>query len=158
ERVESMLGTIVGREKVIARVAAAIDFARVERTEESFDPDKAVVRMQHTTKEETTGAKTTASNPSGAPGTASNLTNDPSAQGGGESSAKSERRDETQNYEISKTVSRTVAPVGGVKQLSVAVVVDGTYKEENGQRTFVPRPDDELDKLRELTKSAVGFN
>src|SRR2546426_7508601 len=39
ERVESMLGAVVGRDKAIARVAAALDFARVERTEETYDPD-----------------------------------------------------------------------------------------------------------------------
>src|SRR2546428_331681 len=34
ERIESMLGAVVGRDKVVARVAANLDFARVERTEE----------------------------------------------------------------------------------------------------------------------------
>ena len=53
---------------------------------------------------------------------------------------------------------RTIAPVGSVQQLSVAVLVDGTWKEENGERTFVPRPQEELDRLKELVKSAVGFN
>ncbi|HXJ35869.1 MAG TPA: flagellar basal-body MS-ring/collar protein FliF [Candidatus Eisenbacteria bacterium] len=154
ERIESMLGTVVGSGKVIARVAATVDFSRTERTEESYDPDKTAVRQQHLTREETTGGKLA----QGAPGTASNLTNDPYAASAEDTGPRTERRDETQSYEVSKTVSRTVGPIGTVKQLSVAVLVDGTYKEENGQRVFVPRSDEELDKLKTLVASAVGLS
>ncbi|TMA40178.1 MAG: flagellar M-ring protein FliF [Deltaproteobacteria bacterium] len=154
ERIESMLGAVVGRDKVVARVAASLDFSRVERTEETYDPDRTAIRTQRTTREETVGAKT----PGGAPGVQANLTNDPTAAAGPDG-PKSERRDETQSYEISKVVSRTVAPVGAVKQLSVAVLIDGTYTEgEGGKRTFSARPPEEMDRLRELVKSAVGFS
>ena len=154
DRVESMLGAVVGREKVIARVSATLDFARVERTEETYDPDKSALRTQHTTKEQTLGPRT----PTGAPGAQANLTNDQGAAGGAEGTPKSERKDDQASYEISKVVSRTIGPVGQVKQLSVAVVVDGTYTEEGGKRTFVPRPQEELDRLKELVKGAVGFS
>jgi len=153
ERVQTMLATVVGRDKVTARVSARLDFARAERTEERYDPDGAVVKQSHTTREETTGA----SQAGGAAGAQSNLTNDPAAIAAGDG-PKSSRRDEQQTWEISKIVSRTVAPVGAVQQLSVAVLVDGTYSEENGQRTFVPRPQEELDRLGELVKSAIGLD
>src|SRR5256712_10045649 len=154
ERIESMLGAVVGRDKVVARVAASLDFSRVERTEETYDPDRTAIRTQRTTREETIGAKT----PGGPPGVQANLTNDPAAAAGPDG-PKSERRDETQSYEVSKVVSRTVAPVGAVKQLSVAVLIDGTYTEgEGGKRTFNARPSEEIDRLRELVKSAVGFS
>jgi flagellar M-ring protein FliF len=152
ERVEGMLAAVVGRDKAIARVAATLDFARVERTEESWDPDRTAVRTQRTTREETTGPRLGG----GTPGVQANLTNDTNpveANGPGSS-----RRDESQSYEISKVVSHTVAPVGAVKQLSVAVLIDGTYAEEGGKRVFKPRPQEELDRMRELVKSAVGFS
>jgi len=155
ERVETMLVPVVGRDKAIARVSATLDTALVERTEETFDPDRTAVRSQHATREQTTGAT---SGGGGAPGVQANLTNEaPAAPAGGEG-AKTERRDESQTYEISKIVSRTVGRPGAVKQLSVAVMVDGTYSGEGEQRTFTPRPQEELDRLRELVKSAVGFN
>src|SRR5205807_13123 len=154
ERIESMLGAVVGRDKVVARVAASLDFSRVERTEETYDPDRTAIRTQRTTREETIGQKT----PGGAPGVQANLTNDPAAATGPDG-PKSERRDETQSYEVSKVTSRTIAPVGAVKQLSVAVLIDGTYTEgEGGKRTFSARPPEEMDRLRELVKSAVGFS
>src|SRR5947199_367325 len=133
ERVESMLGAVVGRDKAIARVAAALDFARVERTEETFDPDRAVVKSQRTTREQTTGPRAAAGGP---PGVQANLTNDAAAATTTESEGpRTERRDESQSYEVSKVVSRTIGPVGALKQLSVAVLIDGTYTEDKGKRT-----------------------
>ena len=155
ERVESMLGAVVGRDKTIARVAASLDFARNERTEETYDPDRAVVKSQRTTREQTTGPRTAAG---GAPGVQANLTNDAAAVTSESEGPKSERRDESQSFEVSKVVSRTVAPVGALKQLSVAVLIDGTYTEDKGKRTFVPRPQEEMDRLKELVKGAVGFS
>jgi flagellar M-ring protein FliF len=154
ERVESMLGAVVGREKAIARVTATLDFARVERTEESYDPDRTALRSQRTTREETVGAR----GPTGTPGVQANLTNETGVAPEGEG-PRSERRDENSTYEVSKVVSRTIAPVGALKQLSVAVLIDGTYTVgEGGTRTFTARPQEELDRLRELVKSAVGFS
>lgn len=153
ERVQTMLATVVGRDKVTVRVSARLDFSRAERTEERWDPDGAVVKQSHTTREETAGGRLAG----GAAGAQSNLTNDPMAVRGGDGPTSS-RREERQTWEISKVVSRTIAPVGVVQQLSVAVLVDGTYTEENGQRTFVPRPQEELDRLAELVKSAVGLD
>ena len=48
--------------------------------------------------------------------------------------------------------------MGAVKKLSVAVLVDGTWTGEGEARTFVPRPQEEIDRYRELIKRAVGFN
>jgi len=45
-----------------------------------------------------------------------------------------------------------------VKALSVAVLIDGTYREDEGRRVFVPRPDDEIERLKALVASAVGVS
>jgi flagellar M-ring protein FliF len=154
ERIESLLAAAVGREKVLARVTATLDFSRVERTEETYDPDKSVLRTARTTKEETLGAH----GPGGAPGVQANLTNDAAAVPEGQA-PKSTRKDESTSYEVSKVVSRTILPVGAVKQLSVAVLVDGTYGDgTNGEKSFTPRPAEELERLKEVVKSAVGFS
>lgn len=154
DRIESMLGAVVGRDKVVARVTANLDFARVERTEETYDPDRTALKAQHNIKETQSGARAIGG---GAPGVASNLTNDPAAASGSEPQ-HSERKDETSSFEVSKVISRTIAPVGTVKQLSVAVMVDGIYSGAGDKRQFTPRPQEELDRLTELVKSAVGFD
>ena len=137
QRIESLLATVVGAGKVVARVAAAVDFARTERTEETYDPDKTALRETRSTREQAPGGKGAAAS-DGAP--------------------RTERRDDAQSYEVSKVVSRTVAPVGTVKSLSVAVLVDGTYRDEAGVRTFVPRSDEEIEKLKTLVASAAGLS
>src|SRR5438874_2283297 len=148
-RTISRLAAVVGRDKAIARVAATLEVARVERTEETYDPERTALRTQRTTREQPTGARTGG----GAPGVQSNLTNDPAA-----TTEPKGRRDESQSYEVSKVVSHTVAPAGVVKQLSVAVLIDGTYTGAGAARKFTPRPAEELDRLKELVKNAVGFS
>jgi flagellar M-ring protein FliF len=146
ERIESLLATIVGPGKVIARVAATVDFSHIERDEDTYDPEKTVVLESHSSRDE--AGKLAASAGTAAP------PSDRAASAG----AGGARRDETQRYAVSKTTSRTVIPVGGVKSLSVAVLIDGTYVEQNGARVFTPRSDDELEKLKTLVASAVGIS
>jgi len=142
ERIEGLLATMLGAGKAVARVAATIDFSRTERTEELVDPDRTAVRKSQATREATSnGARPVAAAPRAGDGT-----------------PRSERRDESQEFEVSRTTSRTVAPMGAVKQLSVAVVVDGTYRDEGGTPVFVPRSEAEVETLRTLVASAVGLS
>jgi flagellar M-ring protein FliF len=143
ERLESMLGAVVGRDKVIARVAATLDFARVERTEETYDPDRSALRTQRTTRE--------AAGPHEGP--VESDSGDADSEG-----RRREQRDESQTYEVSKVVSHTVVPAGVVKQLSVALLIDGTYTGTGAARKFMLRPAEEIDRLKELVKGAVGFS
>ncbi|WDT80112.1 MAG: hypothetical protein MPW14_23900 [Candidatus Manganitrophus sp.] len=64
------------------------------------------------------------------------------------------------NYEISKTVSRIIEPFGTIKKLSVAALVDGTYEAAEGDtpRKYLPRNAEEMAKLEELVKKAMGFS
>ena len=65
----------------------------------------------------------------------------------------------TTNYEISKTIRRIVETPGGVQRLSVSVFVDGTYKTDaEGIREYVPRTAEEMEKLSDLIKAAIGFD
>src|SRR5438128_1034863 len=149
-------GETVGASSTALEMQASIErqlAARVERTEETYDPERTALRTQRTTREQTTGARTGG----GAPGVPSKLTNDPAATTEPEG-PRTERRDESQSYEVSKVVSHTVAPAGVVKQLSVAVLIDGTYTGVGAARKFTPRPAEELDRLKELVKNAVGFS
>jgi flagellar M-ring protein FliF len=151
ERIESMLGRVVGADKVNARVNVLLDLTRVETTEERVDPDRTAVSSERLSREESNDARAAG----GVPGVASNLTNEtPEVTGG----TRSERRDESVTYEVSKTTSRSVGSIGQVERLSVAVLIDGTYEQAEGGATFVPRPPEELDRYTELVKSAVGFS
>ncbi|MEB2285769.1 MAG: flagellar basal-body MS-ring/collar protein FliF [Myxococcales bacterium] len=148
ESIESMLARVLGPGHALARVTVALDLAQVEKTEESFDPDRVAVRNEKRSKE------TSAQGGSAGVATA-NITNEPAAATSGPTS---EREDSNLNYEISRVTSRRIEQMGAVKKLSVAVLVDGTWTGEGEARTFVPRPQEEIDRYRELIKRAVGFN
>lgn len=76
------------------------------------------------------------------------------------SSGSSNRESETINYEVSKKVTRVQRSQGVLKRLSVAVAVDGTYRDVQGkkEKEFIPRTADELAKIRSLVEKAVGFD
>lgn len=159
ERLQSLLDRIVGSGKSVARVTAAFDFRQVERVEEKFDPETIAVRSEQRTEEK--GATTSTS--SGVPGVQTNLGRNTGA--GASSSGGGSKNDETLNYEVSRSTSKTIEPVGALSKLSVAVLVDGKYEQpaavNDGQAAkakYTPRSPEELQKIETLVKSAVGFN
>jgi flagellar M-ring protein FliF len=151
-RLQSMLEGITGKGKAIVRVTAKIDFAQVERTEEKYDPDSIAVRNEQRTTEKNAGQS-----PGGIPGV---LSNQPAQtpQTASAVGASSQKQSENINYEVSRSISKIVQPRGEVKNISVAVLVDGTYKKEGDKSVYVPRTDSELKKYEDLIKGAVGFN
>jgi flagellar M-ring protein FliF len=148
EGIESMLSRVLGPGHALARVTVALDMAQVEKTEESFDPDRVAVRNEKRSKE------TSAAGAGGGVASAT-ITNEAAVAASGPTSG---REDTALTYEISKVTSRRVEAMGAVRKLSVAVLVDGTWTGEGEARTFVARPQEEIDRYRELIKRAVGFN
>jgi flagellar M-ring protein FliF len=73
------------------------------------------------------------------------------------------RTNATINYEINKSTSRIIEPIGTIKRLSAAVLVDGSYtvseaKDGKVNRKYIARGDDEMKKLEDLVKKAVGYS
>ncbi|UYO94979.1 flagellar basal-body MS-ring/collar protein FliF [Pollutimonas sp. M17] len=64
------------------------------------------------------------------------------------------RNDATINYEVDRTISHVKDPLGTLRRLSVAVVVN--YRNNEGE--LEPLPQAELDKLNELVKQAMGYS
>ncbi|MDA8085362.1 MAG: flagellar basal-body MS-ring/collar protein FliF [Nitrospiraceae bacterium] len=151
-RVSGILAPVVGPGNVKVRVAADIDFTKMDKIEKTYDPDSQVARSQQTTEEKsTTGA------PGGVPGAASNLPGKPpvaafSTQG------QSEKKNETVNYEINEVTSHIENATGVVRRLSVVALVDGTYKNVKGKLQYIPRSDQDLKQFEDMVKKAVGYD
>lgn len=162
ERVRSLLLPILGPEGMRVQVAADLDFSRVERTEELFDPERTALRSEQISEQERIGSDL---GPMGVPGA---LTNQPPEGGqlgeAGEGGAgaeipKSRSLDSTRNFEIDRTIAHVREMPGAVKRLSTAVVVDYIEQtNEEGEVTRIPRPAEELESIRALVREAVGFN
>jgi flagellar M-ring protein FliF len=154
-RAQGLLARAIGQDKVLVRVSAELDFQRIERAEERYDADNPAVRSEQRSKEVGSGPGFWAI---GVPGVRSNVTSGAEVEQQGTNTAS--RESETINYEVSKVVSKIVAPSGEIKRLSVAVLVDGAYQPgaQPGETTYVPRTEEELAKFRDMVKSAVGYN
>ncbi len=158
KRLRTMMGRVVGLQKVVVRVSASLDFSQVEKTEELYDPDQTAVRSEHLLS--ASNQKPAAAG-QGVPGVASNVPGGTAPGQAGIGAAPGSRKDDqTRNYEVSKTVSHTLLPVGTVKNISVAVLVDGIYKEASkGQKPeFISRSDEDLLVYTNMVKKAIGFN
>lgn len=182
-RIEALLMPIVGPGRVRAQVSADMDFTVVEQTQERFDPASQVLRSEQTSEERRIGGMA----PGGIPGALSNQP--PGAvQLGAAAPAQAQSslppkvaagdmppagvtdattltppqdisRQSTRNYEIDKTVSRISQPVGTIRRLSVAVLVDDWEQvSAEGESVKTPLNDAELARLTAVVKEAVGFN
>lgn len=67
----------------------------------------------------------------------------------------SDRRDATTNYEVDRTISHIKQPVGTLKRLSVAVVVN-YVRDKDGELAALPP--EELSKLTNLVREAMGYS
>ncbi|MCB9478204.1 MAG: flagellar M-ring protein FliF [Deltaproteobacteria bacterium] len=159
-RVVSMLARLVGPEKVDAKVTADLDFRQVRKLEERYDPDSQVARSESTSDESRNEAESNSA-AGGAPGIDANLPNGAETGSGTQSRNSSTGVRETINYEISKVVSEISEPVGEIKRLSVAVMVDGTYVnggEGSEDRIYKERTPEEMASITALVKNAIGYS
>lgn len=159
EEIERIVESIVGPEKARVRVTAEMDFNRMTRTSERFDPEGQVVRSTQTV-EESSSSSDVVSNDGVTVGN-----NIPDANfGAGETPASgtkdaSSRLEETVNYEISSVTETEVLEAGRVERISVAVLVDGVYgTDENGNQTYKTRSQEDLNKIASLVRTAIGFD
>lgn len=157
-RIETMLAKVVGSGRAVARVDLDLNMRRVERTREVFDPEKQVERSVRRVKESNESGL---SSSGGVPGVQSNVPESERAENtpnaGGRDGRKSSRVSETVNFEIDKTIERTVEPVGEIQRISAAVMVDGTYTGEAASRKFQPRSQAEIDNFTQLVSAAIGL-
>ncbi len=159
-QVRAMLERVVGPGRAEVRVNVSLDSSAKERTEEHFEPSKTALRSEQRS-EERSGSPESAG-VAGVPGAQSNL---PAPAGSTETVAEgptngpegSARTSWTRNWEVDKVTERTATPPGRIARLSVAVLVDGTYKDVGGAQQYSPREQAELTRLANLVKGAVGF-
>ncbi len=170
QRIDAILAPLFGAGNARSQVSADIDFSRIEQTAETYapngNPQQASVRSLQTsgsTEQARAGA-------SGVPGALSNQPPQPAsapidaATGPNAASAAamipvSERKDATTNYELDKTVRHIEQPMGGIKRLSAAVVVNyQRHVDAKGHATLQPLSADKLAQIQQLVKDAMGYD
>ncbi len=139
--VEDILERSFGPGHARAEATVQMDFDHINVSEEKYDPDGQVPRSEQsvTDQNETTGSAPTVS-------VQNNLPNAPAAAQG--TGTRNNRREETTNYEISKTVRTVVHQQPRITRISLAVLVDATEA----------KTPEELARITGLVKTAIGFD
>lgn len=162
-RVKSMLESVLGQDKAIVRVSCELDFMRQEKTEEMYFPENQVVRSEKSFNEYSNLPGSAAS---GVPGLSANVVQGKSTGNNKKSNSSFQKQDHTKNYEIGKVTSHQVLPIGKLKRLSVAVIVDGKYQKEivgegdesRSEQRYVARTPEELATIEAIVKRAVNYD
>ena len=164
KRIESILTPMVGAGNVRAEATAEVDFSRSEQAAETFrpnsPPEAAAIRSQ-STNESSSEAKPAA----GLVGAASNqpgaeASGAPTAPATGQTAAAGNtQKGSTTNYEVDKTVRYVQQPMGGIKRLTVAVVVNHKrVVDAEGKVSLRALTEQEKQQITDLVKEAMGFN
>lgn len=155
-KIKSLVGRIVGQDRVDAKVDVEVDFTREEQTISDIDPDRVVTLSSNTTNQEMSGGGL---NPTGIPGAKSNVPGEQEELVASGSSTKSKRASERVNYEVAKTAKHRILPVGTIRRISAAVIVDGSqvYPLDGSVPEFISRTPEEMKKIEDLVRSAIGF-
>ncbi|MEQ8897807.1 MAG: flagellar basal-body MS-ring/collar protein FliF [Roseovarius sp.] len=153
QRVERLLAARVGAGNAVVEVSVDTVTRTESLRERMIDPESRVAISTDTEER-----SNSATDQGGDVTVASNLPDGEAAEGDSSQSQTSETRERV-NYEVSETERQVTLAPGAIKRLTVAVLVNGEVTtDDTGASTFQPRSDEELDALRELVASAVGFD
>ncbi len=172
-RIESLLIPLLGENNVRAQVTADIDFSRIEQTAEIYKPNQNPAESAIRSQQSSDAVNGSNLDAGGIPGALSNQPPVPATApieagaGASDNTAAANngiptnrQKNSTVNYEVDRTIRHTVLPVGSIKRLSVAVVVNGNRKvvSAKGKSSNKPLTDAETEQINNLVKDVVGFD
>ena len=178
KRVESIISPIVGPRNVRAEASAEIDFSTLEQAAETYKPNQKPEDITIRSMQSNESKSSSGSEAGGVPGALSNqppsnatapINTPPPANGAAATAAATpepapapvnSQKNMTTNYEVDKTVRYVQQPMGGVKRLNVAVVVNNmqVVDKKTGKVTYRPLTDAEKTQINDLAMQAMGFN
>ncbi len=157
-QIENLLEKILGTGKVRAEVTAELDMNNITSNSEIYDPEGGVILSQ-TTSEITTNDQENADNENVS--ISQNLPdNNEPKEAGIKTQNISNNSSETINYQNSKTLRTQIHEAGTIKKISVSVIVDGQYQnnDDGTAPNYSPQTEATMEKFEELVKSAIGFD
>ncbi|SAL63126.1 flagellar basal-body MS-ring/collar protein FliF [Caballeronia humi] len=171
KRIDAILSPLFGAGNAHSQVSADVDFSKLEQTAESYGPNAnpqstAIRSQQSSESNESSGGGA-----SGVPGALSNQppqpasapitapATDPTTGAPVKTTPVNQRKDTTTNFEVDRTVRHFEQATGGIKRLSVAVVVNYQRQvDAKGNVTMTPLAADKLAQVQQLVKDAMGYD
>lgn len=167
DKLDTILAPMLGLGNYSSEVDVTLDTTVQEETSQLYNPDSQAVRSE-TLKEQSGNDEKT--NPYGVPGSLSNqppanasipqqLKNGTANASSSSSDNRKESREAVRNYEVDTTLRHTVRPSNVVQRLTVSVAVDYVKQlDKDGNITYVPRSQEDLDKIADLVRGGLGLN
>lgn len=153
--VERLLEARVGAGNAVVEITVDLATDRETLSERRFDP---AGRVASSTDTEEKKESSSSNGGTGQVTVASNLPDNQSANGDKNQSNQASNRERI-TYELSETQRQVERAPGAIRRLSVAVLLNDPAKPgADGVPVSEARPQEELDLLRELVQSAVGFD
>jgi len=169
-RVTELLGPVVGEASIQAQVNLTLDYTQVETTTEDFDDKDKGVKPR---SEALTTERKFKLDPEGIPGAMSNspppdadLTKNTNTNEEKPATNEIVTTKSTRNFEMDRSVRHVKNSLGNISRVTVAVVVaerpapppaDGKPAAP-GAPTTIPYTAQELDRMLNLVRSAVGYS
>jgi flagellar M-ring protein FliF len=158
-KVQSILATVVGDGKAVARVNADFDFSREAQTQTTFDGENTAVRSSDKDTDAMQGNRPL---PGGQPGVKSQVPGAENQLASNPVATNSTNRNrEKINYEVPSTTIRKEKPFATLRRLSVAVMVDAVQVPDaaapGGYKTE-PVSKEKLAEFQAIVANAVGWD
>lgn len=166
-RIESILTPMVGAGNMRAEASVDVDFSRSEQAAETYKPNGNAENASKRSEQSNESSNSDTDKAEGIPGASSNqpgqavappAPNTPAPTKAGAAPVNTQK-ESTINYEIDKTIRYDQHPMGNIKRLSVAVLVNNkTETDEKGKSVVKPLTDAEKEQITGLVREAMGFS
>lgn len=155
ERVQRLLEARVGVGNAVVEIAVETVTETEQIVERRIDPESRIA-ISTDVSESTNSSQNTGG---GDVTVASNLPDGDAAGGGDSASSQGAESRQVTNFEVSETQREIIREPGAIRRLTVAALVNEVETmDEAGTVTRTPRPAEEIEALRSLIASAVGFD
>jgi flagellar M-ring protein FliF len=170
-KAQSLMSGVIGAGRAVVRVTAELNFEKSNTQIEQYDPDLVAIRSEQRTSQK--GSQQEGALAQASPAVGAGTAGVAEAGAGGAATipttpvptntTSDNSEDVITNYEVSKTIRNIIGEVGSIKRLTVAVMVDGAYKETKtpeGEITkeYQARSQEDLNRFASIIKNAVGFS
>jgi len=153
--VERLLEAHVGHGRAVVELSIETLTDREVIHERRLDPETRVAISSEVEENNNTSTDTRQQSVS----VASNLPDGDSGVTDGTAQSRETQSRQRTNFEVSETRREIERQPGAVRRMTVAVLIDGVRSiDGDGAYVWAPRPAQELEVLRELVASAVGYD
>lgn len=135
---KDLLEPAIGRNKVKVKVNADLDFDSKEKTQITYDPNKVEISTHSIKENSSSPGDRVSSSPID-----NNMNNTTNTSTNGNSN--STREEQTTNYNVGKTETKTISAPGEVKRITASVIINGRLDEAT------------RNDIQKAVSAAIGF-